>query len=45
MIDTFIKLKGEASKVGLTINENKTKYLYCIRQVSRNVPIFEETKI
>jgi hypothetical protein len=45
MIDTFVKLKGETSKVGLTINENKTKYLYCTRQVSRNVPIFEETTI
>jgi hypothetical protein len=45
MIDIFIKLKGEASKVGLMIYENKTKYLYCTRQVSRNVPIFEETKI
>jgi hypothetical protein len=31
--------------VGLTINENKTKYRYCTRQVSRNVPIFKETKI
>jgi hypothetical protein len=45
VIDTFRKLKGEASEVGLTINENKTNYLYCTRQVSRKVPIFEETKI
>jgi hypothetical protein len=27
------------------INENKMKYLYCTRQASRNVQIFEETKI
>jgi hypothetical protein len=45
MIDSFTKLKGKASKVGLTINENKTKYLCCTRQASRNVPIFGETKI
>ena len=45
MIDIFTKLKGEASKVGLTINENKTKYLHCTRQASKNVPIFEETKM
>jgi hypothetical protein len=45
MIETFTKLKGEASKLGLTINENKTKYLYCKRQVLRNVPQrLEETK-
>jgi hypothetical protein len=45
MIDTFTKLKGEASNVGLTINKNKTKYLYCTRQASRNVPIFEGANI
>jgi hypothetical protein len=45
MIDTFTKLKGEASKVGLTINENKTKYRYCTRQVSRNVQFLKKRKI
>jgi hypothetical protein len=28
-MDTFTKLKHEASKFGLLINENKTKYMMC----------------
>jgi hypothetical protein len=44
MTDTFTKLKGEASRVGMTINESK-KYRYCRRQAPRNVPPFEETNI
>jgi sorting nexin-29 len=29
LIDTFCQLKSEAQKVGLRVNNNKTKYLYC----------------
>jgi len=31
-MDTFTKLKNEASKFGLLINENKTKYMMCTRK-------------
>jgi len=31
-MDTFTKLKCEASKFGLLINENKTKYMMCTRK-------------
>ena len=31
-MDTFTKLKREASKFGLLINENKTKYMMCMRK-------------
>jgi hypothetical protein len=34
-MDTFTKLKSEASKFGLLINENKTKYLVCTRKQRR----------
>jgi hypothetical protein len=34
-MDTFIKLKSEASKFGLLINENKTKYMMCTRKQQR----------
>jgi hypothetical protein len=38
-------LEGELN-YRLNLNDpRKKKYLYCTRQVSRNVPIFEETKI
>jgi hypothetical protein len=33
LIETFCKLKNEAQKVGLIINNNKTKYLYCTRKI------------
>jgi hypothetical protein len=37
MIDTLTKLKNEASKYGLLINESKTKYTKCTRkQVRKN---------
>jgi hypothetical protein len=37
VIDTFTKLKNEASKYGLLINESKTKYMKCtIKQVRGN---------
>jgi hypothetical protein len=29
LTETFCKLKIEAQKVGLIVNNNKTKYLYC----------------
>ena len=32
LIDTFYKLKHEALKAGLIVNNNKTKYLYCTRK-------------
>jgi hypothetical protein len=32
LIDTFCKLKHEALNAGLVVNNNKTKYLYCIRK-------------
>ena len=32
MIDMFTKIKNEASKFGLLINENKTKYMKCTRK-------------
>jgi porphobilinogen deaminase len=32
LIDTFLKLKNEALKYGLIVNENKTKYLKCTRK-------------
>ena len=35
MIDMFTKLKNEASKSGLLINENKMKYMICIREQLR----------
>ena len=35
MIDMFIKLKNEAFKFGLLINENKTKYMKCTRKQLR----------
>jgi hypothetical protein len=37
VIDTFTKLKNEASKYGLLINENKMKYMKCTtKQVRGN---------
>jgi hypothetical protein len=36
MIDTFNKLKNEASKYGLYINENKTKYMNRTRKQVRH---------
>jgi hypothetical protein len=35
MIDTLTKLKNEASKYGLLINESKTKYMQCTRKQVR----------
>ena len=31
-MDTFTKLKNEAYKFGLLVNENKTKYMMCTRK-------------
>jgi hypothetical protein len=33
LIETFCKLKKEAQKVGLIVNNNKTKYLHCTRKI------------
>ena len=35
MMGTFTKLKNEASKFGLLINESKTKYMMCTRNQHR----------
>jgi len=32
MRDTFVKLKSESPKYGLTVNAHKTKYLKCSRR-------------
>jgi len=32
LIDSFCKLKHVALKAGLTVNNNKTKYLYCTKK-------------
>jgi hypothetical protein len=34
-MDTLTKLKHEASKFGLLINKNKTKYMMCTRKQYR----------
>jgi hypothetical protein len=39
LIDTFCKLKQEALKVGLVVNINKTKYLYCTRKTIQPIQI------
>jgi hypothetical protein len=33
LIETFCKLKYEAQKVSLIVNNNKTKYLRCTRKI------------
>jgi hypothetical protein len=43
MIDTFTKLKNEASKYGLLINESKTKYMKCIRKQVRGIKLKIDT--
>jgi hypothetical protein len=35
IVDTFTKVKDEASKYGVLINESKTKYLKCTRKQVR----------
>ena len=44
MIDTFVKLKNESLKYGLTVNEHKTKYLKCSRRQDQLKPINIENK-
>jgi mRNA-degrading endonuclease YafQ of YafQ-DinJ toxin-antitoxin module len=39
MIDTFVKLKNESLKYGLTVNVHKTKYLKCCRRQDQLKPI------
>ena len=41
LIDTFYKLKQEALNVGLIVNNNTTKYLYCTRKT--NHPTYLDT--
>jgi ubiquitin len=36
LINTFLKLKNEALKYGLIVNENKTKYLKCTRKQTQD---------
>jgi len=38
MIDTFVKLKNESLKYGLTVNIHKTKYLKCSRRQDQLKP-------
>jgi len=44
MIDTFVKLKNESLKYGLTVNVHKTKYLKCSRRQDQLRPINTENK-
>ena len=41
LINTFCKLKQEALNVGIIVNNNKTKYLYCTRKTIR--PTYMDT--
>jgi hypothetical protein len=41
-IEIFCKLKNEAQKAGLIINNNKTKYLYCTRRTGQ--PTYLDTR-
>jgi hypothetical protein len=45
MIDTFVKLKNESSKYGLTVNVHKTKYLKCSRRQDQSKHINIENKL
>ena len=44
MIDTFVKLKNESLKYGLTVNVHKTKYLKCSRRQDQLKAIDIENK-
>jgi len=44
MIDTFVKLKNESLKYGLTVNVHKTKYLKCFRRQDQLKAINTENK-
>jgi hypothetical protein len=44
MIDTFVKLKNESLKYGLTVNVHKTKYLKCFRRQDQPKPRNIENK-
>jgi len=44
MIDTFVKLKNESLKYGLTVNVHKTKYVKCSRRQDQLKPINIENK-
>jgi sorting nexin-29 len=42
LMETFCKLKIEAQKVGLIVNNNKTKYLFCTRKITQ--PTYIDTR-
>jgi len=44
MVDTFIKLKNESLKYGVTVNAQKTKYLKCSSRQDQLRPINIENK-
>jgi hypothetical protein len=44
MIDTFVKLKNELLKYGLSVNVHKTKYLKCTRRQDQPKSINTENK-
>ena len=44
MIDTFVKLKNESLKYGLTVNVHKTKYMKCSRRQDQLKAINIENK-
>jgi len=44
MIDTFVKLKNESLKYGLTVNVHKAKYLKCSRRQDQLKPMNTENK-
>jgi len=44
MIETFMKLKNESLKYGLTVKTNKTKYLKCSRNHDQLRPTHIENK-
>jgi len=44
MLDTFVKLKNESLKYGLTVNVHKTKYLKCARRQDQLKAISIENK-
>jgi hypothetical protein len=44
MIDTFVKLRNESMKYGLTVNVHKTKYMKCSRRQEQPKPTNNENK-
>ena len=44
MIDTFKKLKNISLQFGLTVNENKTKYMKCTRKETQLDELIRDNK-